>query len=259
MRALHRNLTTKRAEEKKSNIDIYLSRLSHLAQIGLLIVAVIGYFYTVVPLYQKSLLDEQIAQKELELKASKVALEENYRELRRGLVNSYVFYVGAECSGVLERPRKPLAIGAKPISNIERYGKAFELDVKNCLNSELMKRDKLKKTLRIEDFNYLFRKVKDVGNELNKQRSISLEEFNAFTGRVNENPNILEPLERDSFTSRYFQIMKPYMSPESYQKSLFQARVDQGLSKIANDYKAAVRDKIDNLSEIDWRQASSSH
>ena len=48
-------------------MDKYLTRLSHIAQIILVAVAVFGYFYTVVPVYQKELLSENIAQKEIEL------------------------------------------------------------------------------------------------------------------------------------------------------------------------------------------------
>jgi len=48
-------------------IDKLLSRASHVAQIVLVAVAVFGYFYTVVPVYQKELLSEEISQKEIEL------------------------------------------------------------------------------------------------------------------------------------------------------------------------------------------------
>lgn len=48
-------------------IDKLLSRASHIAQIVLVAVAVFGYFYTVVPVYQKDLLSEEISQKEIEL------------------------------------------------------------------------------------------------------------------------------------------------------------------------------------------------
>lgn len=259
MRVLHRNITKKRAVEKKPKIDLYLSRLSHLSQVGLLVIAVIGYFYTVVPLYQKSLLDEQIAQKELELKASKIALEENYREFRRGVVHSYIFYAGAECSGLFERPMKLLAIGEKPLNPIERYGKIFELDVNNCLVNELLKNKKLKKILRAEDFDYLLQKVKVVGVELNQQRLLSLREFNTFPERVKENPSILEPLEQDSFSFRYLQTIEPYMSPESYQRHVVEAKIERGLSRIVHDYKKLIQAKVESLSEIEWAKESPMH
>lgn len=49
------------------NIDQALSRGSQLSQIALVFLAVFGYFYTVVPVYQKDLLSEQISEKELQL------------------------------------------------------------------------------------------------------------------------------------------------------------------------------------------------
>ncbi|MGX9278322.1 hypothetical protein ACWXWL_11395 [Pantoea ananatis] len=50
-----------------SNIDIWSSRIANFSQIGVLALAAFGYFYTVLPVYQKSLLDEEIAKKTLEL------------------------------------------------------------------------------------------------------------------------------------------------------------------------------------------------
>ena len=51
--------------ERFSNL---LKNLSNLSQLGLLLLAIFGYFYTVKPLYSKALLEEQVAEKEIELK-----------------------------------------------------------------------------------------------------------------------------------------------------------------------------------------------
>lgn len=48
-------------------LDLILTRAASLSQPLVLILAVFGYFYTVVPVYQKEVLSEQIAAKELEL------------------------------------------------------------------------------------------------------------------------------------------------------------------------------------------------
>ncbi|MBJ8735850.1 hypothetical protein [Citrobacter amalonaticus] len=50
-----------------SKIDIWSARAANFSQIGVLALAAFGYFYTVLPVYQKSLLDEEIAKKTLEL------------------------------------------------------------------------------------------------------------------------------------------------------------------------------------------------
>jgi hypothetical protein len=50
-------------------MDVLLQRLANGSQLGVLVLAVFGYFYTVLPVYQKSLLDEAIAKKTLQLNA----------------------------------------------------------------------------------------------------------------------------------------------------------------------------------------------
>lgn len=59
------------------NIDNLLSRGSQVSQIALVVLAIFGYFYTVVPVYQKDLLSEQISEKELQLSKLEKELE-NY-------------------------------------------------------------------------------------------------------------------------------------------------------------------------------------
>jgi hypothetical protein len=75
MRISKRSLKTRnRLGEKPSTavgspakLDVYLGRAASLSQPLVLCLAVFGYFYTVVPVYQKELLSEQIAGKEIEL------------------------------------------------------------------------------------------------------------------------------------------------------------------------------------------------
>ena len=45
---------------KPAKLDIAMQRVANGSQIALVILAVFGYFYTVLPVYQKSLLDEEI-------------------------------------------------------------------------------------------------------------------------------------------------------------------------------------------------------
>jgi chromosome segregation ATPase len=51
-----------------SNLEKILQCISHLSQVGLLILAIFGYFYTVRPIYTKSILEEEIAKKQIEMK-----------------------------------------------------------------------------------------------------------------------------------------------------------------------------------------------
>lgn len=58
-------------------IDIFLSRVSHISQFVLVAFAIFGYFYTVRPIYQKELLSEDIAKKEIELSSLRQKLHES--------------------------------------------------------------------------------------------------------------------------------------------------------------------------------------
>lgn len=57
------------ASSPHSDIDLWFQRVAHLSQLALVLLATFGYVYTVLPVYQKSLLDEEIAKKTLELRA----------------------------------------------------------------------------------------------------------------------------------------------------------------------------------------------
>jgi septal ring factor EnvC (AmiA/AmiB activator) len=52
-----------------SRTDLIFQRVAHASQLALVLLAIFGYFYTVLPVYQKSLLDEEIAKKTYELRA----------------------------------------------------------------------------------------------------------------------------------------------------------------------------------------------
>lgn len=66
-----------------AKIDIALSRTANASQLGLVLLAFFGYFYTVIPAYQKSLLDEEIAQKTITLNEKNIEIKNKQRELKR--------------------------------------------------------------------------------------------------------------------------------------------------------------------------------
>lgn len=59
----------------QKRIDIVLQRIAWCSQIALVLAAILGYVYTVRPVHQKQLLDEQIAQRTISLRDATIALE----------------------------------------------------------------------------------------------------------------------------------------------------------------------------------------
>lgn len=64
-----------------NKVDIFLSRVSHISQFVLVAFAIFGYFYTVRPIYQKELLSEDIAKKEVELNKLKTSMVHSQKSL----------------------------------------------------------------------------------------------------------------------------------------------------------------------------------
>ena len=87
-----------------SALDVWLQRASHIAQTALFLLTLGTLYFTVLPLYQKALLDEQIAQKELRLAQLAKSMESAYRTIRASAVKDFAGYAAAECSGLLEPP-----------------------------------------------------------------------------------------------------------------------------------------------------------
>lgn len=70
-------------QKQQGNLEGITKIISRLSQAGLLIIAVFGYFYTVIPVYERDSLNEQISKKELEL----YGLENKLREERMQIVS----------------------------------------------------------------------------------------------------------------------------------------------------------------------------
>ncbi|MFN7043390.1 MAG: hypothetical protein ACK4OH_19815 [Acidovorax temperans] len=166
-------------------LDVWLPRLSHLAQFGLFLFTVGSLYFTVLPLYQKALLDEAIARKELELKAATASLNEKYARIRAFAVKEYVMFTGAECTGLLRRPTELPALGekAKPIP--PRAENVYAIDIRKCLLDSMDRVSSLKE-LDAQDMAHFRGTLLQVGERLSKARDISLVEYRRVPERITE-------------------------------------------------------------------------
>jgi uncharacterized secreted protein with C-terminal beta-propeller domain len=62
-------------------MDKWFGRIANASQAGLLLLAAFGYIYTVIPVYEKALLDEEIAKKTLDLQKKESELAQKSAEL----------------------------------------------------------------------------------------------------------------------------------------------------------------------------------
>lgn len=75
------SVVEKIAHPQKSAFERKVSILANLSQAGLLLLAIIGYFYTVRPIYTKALLDEEMAKTKIELRTTEKKIKENNLQL----------------------------------------------------------------------------------------------------------------------------------------------------------------------------------
>jgi hypothetical protein len=252
MKKLRRNKPQMEGSNKTtSGVDTWLTRFSHLSQLGLLAVAVFGYFYTVVPIYEKSKLDEEIARKELELAATKAELEVNYSQLRKDLVGGYIFYAGAKCSGLLDRPTLPPKAGEKRVSIREHIAEVFDIEITSCLRQHFEERKSLTK-LRPSDYTFLSERLRVISESLERKNLAHKREFIDYPSKVKDNPNLLPPLDTDSFSGRTLEFLKKRLSPMAYQQREYNHRVEQGLREISEAYIKDIQNELKDLIEIEW-------
>ncbi|MEW1780872.1 hypothetical protein AB0305_01610 [Arthrobacter sp. NPDC080086] len=152
--------------------------LSHLAQVGLFALTAWGLFHTVIPLYQKAVVDEQVAKQQVQLTQLTQRLQENYDRNRKLIAAEFARIVGPACSGLLT----PAPDQSKPGSK-DFYTEALGTDVEKCLSDQLQVFAPLK-DLTKPDQDALSRQVHHIGEHLNAVRLTARMEYNliAVTG-----------------------------------------------------------------------------
>ena len=166
-----------------TRIDIWISRVASISQILIVLLTVGGFYFTVLPLYQKALLDEAIARKEIELREVSASLEKSYARVRFGALKEYIFYSGVSCSGLL-LPASTLHLIGKPNPDRRPYAQQIlEINPQNCLVSALEKHRALE-DLRPEDMKILRNTVAKIALELDHKRtSLAAESANSWESK----------------------------------------------------------------------------
>ncbi|EDV7468408.1 hypothetical protein OHE91_05945, partial [Escherichia coli] len=73
-----------------TKFDLWLIRVSYIAQVGLFFLTTFTIFYTVIPIYQNANLQESIAKKEIEYKQLQDKEKTLYLKLRKEYSRKYV-------------------------------------------------------------------------------------------------------------------------------------------------------------------------
>lgn len=96
----HRSQRHPEAGAEKHWADVWLPRLSHVAQFGLFVFTLGSLYFTVIPLYQMALLDEAIAKKEVELATATKTVDRLYLGIRSYVVRDFYLQAMPACGGL---------------------------------------------------------------------------------------------------------------------------------------------------------------
>lgn len=150
--------------------DTWLQRGSHLSQSVLLLATLASLYFIVIPLYQKELLSEQIAKKEIELnrlqdEVNDFKFQKKAVQLKQLLRNVYTV-----CSGIMPPPEK--GTGTNRLKHVDDV---LEIDMPECFRNELFAEAEFLEWMTKTELEDLSRDLAATGNIIQtKQKSTKL-------------------------------------------------------------------------------------
>jgi len=221
-----------------------------MAQVGLCVMAFYGLFYTVIPLYQKAALDEEIAKKTALLRHTEKSLADTYASLRNYVARNATFYPGAQCTGLLVPPHfsRPRAAGEK-----SDWEEILDIPSGKCLTDAGESDSKLK-MLSSGDQAYFLGEVKKAALEIDRMRLAARAKCEALAKRPETVP-ALPPPTPGSFAAEMEYILKRagMQSARTPQNALREAQF-----QIATQYGEDARARILQLGRVSWPAESQS-
>lgn len=246
-RFIRNRLLPNRLEQvtRQNSVDTWFLRAAQTATVLGVAVAVFGYFYTVRPIYQKALLDEAIAKKELEIKETNSALAVSYARLKGHAIANLV-----QNSSVCQTYTMTIMIGNDHIMSTSKekdMEKYLSRSVSTCLKQAVAKTPDLA-TLQIGDHDALMREIDRIGNKLDNERLVAIEEAKNLRARAIKDRLFLMNEFEASFKHNPSQVDSDKSSmPAKFEDQI--ARIQQGyMLKFASRIGA----EIDSLDHFSW-------
>lgn len=155
------------------------------------LVAGLGFWYTVIPLYQKAAVDEQLAKREAELRQVELRLvqakRETYELFRAGVVERLAIRASFDCG--VGRLRQPEEAGPDK----RRTGLDLLMDpLEPCLSNAVNSLEKVNE-LTPEDLGALTESVRSLGMELDRKRLELVEQLEDLPRKARSDPTVIAP------------------------------------------------------------------
>lgn len=245
---------------EEHSLDKWLRRLSHLSQFGLFLFTVGALYFTVLPLYQKALLDEAIARKEVELKQANEDLEKSYVGLRVSVIREYILFSGFDCSGMWDSDEtgSNSSNGGSTVA-----GRIFGVNVHTCLE-KMLKTKEVASNLRHTDYEFLVNQIQLLSGRLSVKLQKAMVEHDSIPERARVDPESIPPL--TGIAAKYLdleekfyedlnraRISGPKLEPKvSFDKERFKYAIAAEQNRVATEYGSAIRNELSSLKQLKW-------
>jgi hypothetical protein len=242
-----------------SRWDSWLSRGASISQIVGIGLALAGLFYTVIPLYQKAAVDEQLARREMELKTVETTLAEakteTYRLRRDNYMRVATGSAADECSDV-RRGFMPMPTEEAESERVYRL--QLNIDMVECVDRYLAQAAEVK-DLNPTDLKVWRAWATPMAAELEAQRQAARKRIAELPEKARADPSVLEPV--GELTRRMDEILErggAFRTPEQRQqrlRRLFAQQVESTQTHIAGDYRQRASTRLmRELEPKPWRE-----
>lgn len=239
----YRSPNPKEREGDEHWIDIWLPRLSHFAQFGLFLFTLAISYFTVLPLYQKAVLEEAIAKKEVELGALNKSLESIYGKIRTYVMRDF-YMTSIRCTGLLGRSTmKQSEIRATFEEEI------LSRDVPACL-LEIAQASVEIKDLTEKDQQTFYAALKKMSDELVARRNQLHTDYQLVSKKIPDSD--IDNLPRDSHTVQAQENIERWSGGTRDMAARRKIAEDLARKKIADEYLRLIRDGVHSLEKIEW-------
>ncbi len=237
------------APHSRSRLDIWLLRASHISQFGLLLLTVGGLYFTVIPLYQKALLDEAIARKEVELLQTQYTLERIYMSVRSLSVREFTFFASGDCSGIRGAQEAIARSAGKRGIRPGTEDRLLGIPVRTCL-IEVFEKSRALNELRDSDRKALRVEVERVASSLDAARIEAIAEYDRQPSIVAANPDAISL--KANNRARILEIMAPLRPAAETQAQRIELLALQAQEEIVRKYHGQLLSSVVAIRELAW-------
>lgn len=229
--------------------DVWLPRLSHFAQFGLFLFTLGISYFTVLPLYQKAVLEESIAKKEIEYNELNKSLDVSYTRLRSYSMKQFYIEAMPVCSMLVFIGSKQATEEDKRKSRAEQL---FELNVPECLTNLGEKVEALNE-LRPSDRKTFEAELNQIGRKIAAKRTELKAVYENAAQRVTDAD--FAALSKDLYTVQaqvFIERIRGGIPDPAARRKISESVAKE---KIGSQYQDFIRDQLRSLNSIEWIKA----